>query len=289
MTEAERFNERGRALSDEGDVLGAIEAYRAAIAADDSWSVPWYNLGLLHKYEGQWGESLTCNLEAVMRQPGDGDAWWNLGIAATALGDWPRARTAWDECGIEIPAGHGPIDVNFGLVPIRLSPEGRAEVVWCDRICPARAIVRNVPLPESGYFFGDLLLHDGAPQGSRMRNGREVPVFNALVRLERSDFKTYLLDLPESSREQRAALSDVAFDRGSWAEDWSESVRFLCRSCSYGLPHTEHDAGLASSRPDLAVAVAARDADEVADLLAQWRDEAGYGGYAGVMLAGDDG
>jgi tetratricopeptide (TPR) repeat protein len=288
LTESERLNEKGRTLRDRGEVAAAIEAYRSSIAADGSWSVPWYNLGLLYKYEGAWAESLQCNQEAVNRNAGDGDAWWNLGIAATAVGDWSRARAAWKECGVQIPPGAGPITVSFGLVPIRLSPETRGEVVWCDRICPARAIVRNVPLPESDHFYGDVVLHDGAPEGSRMLHGQEVPVFNSLARLERSPFRTYILDLPESTRAQRASLTDVAFDRGTWAEDWSESVTFLCRSCSYGLPHAEHDAALASSRPGLAVAVAARDPDEVDDLLARWREAVGYDGYAGVTLAGDD-
>ena len=288
MTQAERLNEESRALSKRGDIPGAIEAYRASVAADATWSVPWYNLGLVYKYEGAWADSLASCQEAVSRDPGDGDAWWNLGIAATALGSWSRARAAWNECGIDIPPGDGPINVNFGLVPIRLSPETRGEVVWCDRICPARAIVRNVPLPESGFFYGDVMLHDGAPEGTRVLQGREVPVFNALARLERSSFQTYVLDVPTSTREQRAALSDLAFDRGSWAEDWSESVAFLCRSCSYGRPHSEHDAALASERPDLAVAVAARGEEEVESLLAEWRDRVNYEGYAGVSLAGPD-
>lgn len=287
MTEAGRLNEEGRALSDRGDVAAAAEAYRGAIAADGSWSVPWYNLGLVHKYEGDWAESLRCNQEAVRRNAEDGDAWWNLGIAATALADWSRARAAWQRCGIEIPDGAGPIAMKLGLVPIRLNPATRGEVVWCDRVCPARAVIRNVPLPESGFFYGDVLLHDGAPEGSRMLRGREVPVFNALARLERSPFRTYILDLPNSSPEQRAALGDVAFDRGSWAEDWSESVTFLCRSCSYGLPHAEHDSALAPSRPGRAVALAARDGNEIVEILAEWRTAVGYDGHAGFTLAED--
>jgi hypothetical protein len=288
VTRAERLNERGRKLSERGDAEGAIGAYRAAIEADDSWGVPWYNLGLLHKYRGEWERSAECNREAVRRDSTDEAAWWNLGIAGTALGDWREAREAWLRCGVGVPGGEGPPAMNLGLVPIRLDPDGRAEVVWCDRIDPARAVIRNIPLPESGHFYGDLMLHDGAPEGSRMLSGREVPVFNALARLERSVYRTFVLDLPQSSREQRALLCDLARDAGSSAEDWSESVRFLCRRCSHGLPHGEHDTDLKASRPTLAMAIAARDPETVAELIERWREQTGYDGYAGFTVAGDD-
>lgn len=285
MSEAEKRNEEGRCLADQGDQEEAVLAYRAAIEADPSWSVPWYNLGLLHKYRGEWRESARCNREAVDRDDSDEDAWWNLGIAATALGDWSQAREAWRRCGVDIPAGSGPVVMDLGLTPIRLDPGGRGEVVWCDRIGPARAVIRSVPLPESGHFYGDVLLHDGAPHGARILDGREVPVFDALERLSRSGYRTYILDLPGSTEVQRALLGDVADDRDSWAEDWSRSIRFLCRSCSEGVPHEAHDAELKENRPELAVAAAARDEAEVRDLIAAWRERTGYDGYAGFSLA----
>ncbi len=288
MNDPEEHNERGRQLQQSGDEEGAAAAYRSAAAAAPEWSVPWYNLALLFKYRGEWAEALAHGLEAVGRDSSDGAAWWNIGIAATAVEAWGHARTAWRECGVELPEGEGPIEANFGLVPIRLGPRTGGEVVWSERICPARAVVRNVPLPESGFFYGDVLLHDGAPTGSRMRNGQEVPVFDALERLERSAYATFVLDLPASTTEQRSAWSDVAYEYGSWAEDWSESIRFLCRSCSYGLPHEEHDSALASARPNLAVAVAAKSEQDVTTMLERWRERVGYDGYGGFMLAGDD-
>jgi hypothetical protein len=286
--EAERLNERGRELSNRGDAEGAISAYRSAAAADDSWSVFWYNLGLQYKYRGQWHDSVECNGEAVKRDESDGDAWWNLGIAATAIGDWPLAREAWRRCGITVPEGEGPIEANYGLVPIRLAPGTRGEVVWCDRIDPARAIIRNLPLPESGHLYGDLMLHDGAPNGTRTRRGgEEVPVFDALECLETSEFRTYILDVPGSSEAQRALLSEVAFDLGGAAEDWSQSVSFLCRRCSEGRPHERHDSELKADRPALAVAAAAKSEAAVRELIEAWRGRSGFSGYVGVSPAGD--
>lgn len=187
-----------------------------------------------------------------------------------------------------VPEGTGPIEANYGLTPIRLAPTTRGEVVWCDRIDPARAIIRNVPLPESGHLYGDLLLHDGAPNGTRMRNGEEIPVFDSLECLVRSEYGTYILDVPGSTEEQRALLSDVAFELNGAAEDWSQSVSFLCRSCSEGRPHERHDRELAGDRPALAVAAAAKTDDDVGQLIEAWRERSGYAGYAGFTRAGDD-
>jgi tetratricopeptide (TPR) repeat protein len=283
VTEAEELNERARELDRLGDVDAAVATYRAAISADPTWSVPWYNLGLLHKYRLEWSESARCNAEAARRDDSDEATWWNLGIAATALGDWPRAREAWTRCGINIPEGSGPIVANYGLTPIRLQPQTRGEVVWCERIDPARAIIRNIPLPESGHLFGDLLLHDGAPNGTRIRNGVEVPVFDALARIERSEYRTFILDVPGSSEEQRASIGEVAGELGMGGEDWSQSVSFLCRNCSVGSPHASHDSELRGERPDLAVAAAARNERELGRLIEAWRHHARYDGYVGTQ------
>src|SRR5690242_11621848 len=94
-TLANWLNERGRKLSDDGNKDWARRFYRFATYADPGWSVPWYNRGLQAKYQGEWQESLRCNQKAVQLDSTDQDAWWNLGIAATALRDWGEAARAW--------------------------------------------------------------------------------------------------------------------------------------------------------------------------------------------------
>ena len=89
---ASKHNDRANQLKDDGQFPAALEYYQKAIKADPIWSVPWYNLGLLHKYLHDWNESLRCNQKAVKLNPKDEGAWWNLGIAATALKDWAEAR-----------------------------------------------------------------------------------------------------------------------------------------------------------------------------------------------------
>jgi hypothetical protein len=234
-------NSKAIELEERGDISGAIAAYRRSIRWDRKWSVPWYNLGLLFKREHDWRESLEHNEKAIAINPSDEAAWWNLGIAATALGRWSRAREAWCACGIDVPDGDGPIEMELGPVPIRLNPDAEAEVVWCKRIDPARAIVWNVPLPESGHRCGDLVLHDGARNGSRVSGGVEVPVFDELVLLEPSSLGTFIVTIAGLTSVEAEQLVEGAAEHQLEIEDWSTQIQWLCRACSEGRVEHTHD------------------------------------------------
>jgi tetratricopeptide (TPR) repeat protein len=266
--EARRLNERGRELAAEGRVAEAEEAYRAAADIEPGWSVPWYNLGLMHKYRGNWEASLEFNQRASELSPSDRDSWWNVGIAATALGRWDVARNAWQCCSISVPPGDGPIEMDLGHVPVRLTENGASEVVWSRRIDPARAVLINIPLPNSGHRWGDLVLHDGAANGYRMLRGKKVPVFDELVCLQRSAFVTFIAELQADSSDLET-LSSIADDLGGAAEDWSTSTRMLCKDCSEGTPGHLHDADdAAPAHPSCGLA--ARDEAHAQAILNEW-------------------
>jgi hypothetical protein len=273
--EADELNERGRELARDGHQGEAEAAYRQAIARAPEWSVPVYNLGLLLKYQRRWAESLAANRRAVELAPEDEAAWWNLGIAATALGEWRAAREAWARCGLDVPAGDGAPRCEYGMVPIRLNADLDGEVVWADRIDPARAVLLSIPFAASGFRWGDIVLHDGAAVGHRIWRGTEVPVFNALDRLEPSPFSTYELELALASRDDFDALSDAAHQAGGAAEHWASTVRYLCRACSEGTVHRDHDSeGDAAALP---CAVAALTDDHLERIIEAWRRVAPQG------------
>lgn len=105
-------------------------------AADlEPWlSESWFNLALLHKFRHDWEQARAAGLRAVAlldRETGAPD-WWNVGIAATALQDWPLARRAWQAYGLRVPgvatASGEPVGMDLGSAAVRLSPEGEAEV-----------------------------------------------------------------------------------------------------------------------------------------------------------------
>jgi len=246
--EASRANERGNDAKEAKRLDEAEAEYLRARSLAPDFDAPWFNLGVLYKWQARWPEARSCVERALeLGTENRAGALWNLGIIATAQGDWAVARRAWTEYGIDVPEGEGPIQMALGLTPVRMKVDGH-EVVWCDRIDPARAVVRSIPIPESGRRFGDLLLHDGAPAGHRMLGGREVAVFDELALLAPSSVHTYAVTVLAPSR---AAMEKLlrAFSKASLpVEDWSDSVRLICEACSVGRPHA-HDAHDEAERP----------------------------------------
>lgn len=264
---AAQLNEQGRRLSDEGDVAGAESAYRAALTATPEWSIPAYNLGLLFKVAGRWEESLAFNQLAARLAPDDQASWWNLGIAATALGNWLEARRAWKACGMNPQAGDGPPDFGWGVTPVRLDPEGSGEVVWARRIDPARAQIDNIPLPTSRYGWRDIVLIDGAIDGERIVGGRAYPVFNALTRLSPSAYRTFVIELATIDPDAIASLDKCATDQGGASENWGTATRILCQECSRGAVH-QHTEGESAAHPHCGLA--ARDHAHASEIIEMW-------------------
>ena len=265
---AEQLNNVGMQLSAGGDISGAEASYRAAIAAAPEWSAPVYNLGLLYKYQGLWQESLIHNQRAAFLAPDDEASWWNLGIAATALGDWSEARRAWTACGIEVPPGDGPPEFDWGSTPIRLDPNGQPEVVWARRLDPARASIVSVPLPTSPFHWGDLVLTDGAEEGQRLVDGQVYSVFNVLELIEPSGFRTFVIELATTHPEALAALETCANDQGGAAEDWGSSTSILCADCSLGMPHEHEPETSTPAHPHWGLA--ARDLNHAKEIITAW-------------------
>lgn len=190
--------------------------------------------GCMPKWRRDWWASVEYNRTALDRltlEHREGEpAAWNLGIAATALREWPTARLAWSAFGISLPDGpdeQSPIEADFGQAPVRLNAEPRfageaplvldgrtwdTEVVWGRRLCPTRIRIENVPTPVSGHRFA----------------------------------------------------------AGGAAEDWTQSVQVLCRACSQGSPHSEHHHPADDAwSPSRALGLGG-DPDQVRLLLDQW-------------------
>ena len=241
-----------------GDTAGATAALEAITREFPEVSWAWFDLGLRHKWLRNWELSRDCNaraLELIEEKTESAEA-WNLGIAATALGDWATARRAWRAFGIDIDGEEqAPIRMNFGTAPIRLNPDPRfwegellvdgvrhaTEVVWARRLCPTRAEIESVPFPESGHRFGDVVLHDGDPVGERRHGDQVRGVFNEIALLERSPWTTLRTEVPAVDDEALGELSDLFSERGYAAECWTRNTQILCKACSEGAVGAQHD------------------------------------------------
>ena len=234
---------RAFTLIDDGRYEDADALLTRAADLEPWLSESWFNLALLHKFRHDWEQARSAGLRAVALLERDTQApdWWNVGIAATALQDWSLARRAWQAYGLPVPgAASGaeePLGMELGGAAVRLSPEGEAEVVWGRRLDPARIEVQNIPLPSSGRRWGEVVLHDGVPRGERAlttETGETAvyPVFDEIELWAPSAVPTWVVLIEAATEADRDALERLAADAGYAAEDWSSSVRLLCRSCS---------------------------------------------------------
>ncbi|GAB3332049.1 tetratricopeptide repeat protein [Marilutibacter aestuarii] len=256
---------------DRGALTEASRLFAALLDAEPDKRAYHYMRGLAHKYMRDWPLCLQHNLRAKALADDECEAeHWNAAIAATAMGDWAEARRLWTSCGIRVPEGDGPIDDDYGVAVSRLNPWHGGETVFIRRIDPVRGRLLNVPLPESGHRFGDIVLHDGAATGHRYDGEHKVPVFNEMARLVPSEFQTFVVFIRCGQRDDRDALLRATAPGIGYAEDWTESVRHYCLRCSYGTPH-RHDAVRDDDwRPDRNLGIAAQSRRAVEHLLAQW-------------------
>ena len=247
-----KLHKQAYAAFDSGELTQAAEYFAKLVkrCPDDR---AYHDMqGLTAKNRLDWHTALAADLRAIeCAEAFDEAAHWNAAIAATALHDWHTARRMWAACGIPIPEGEGEIRADFGIAAIRLNPWADGETVYACRIDPVRARIINVPLPESGWRFGDIALHDGAPTGTRDDGqGGEVHVFNAFECWRPSETPTHTAFVRCPAAADAHALTELLEQHGWTAEDWTHSLHYLCLRCSYGIPHEHTDAAPSVEQAD---------------------------------------
>ncbi|MGN6152504.1 MAG: hypothetical protein ACTHOH_10930 [Lysobacteraceae bacterium] len=233
-----RLAGRARAAFDAGDLPAArtdvetLLAHDAANAALHDW------IALIAKYQRDWIASHRHALRALALHddPADGvAALWNAAIAATALGDREDARRHWSACGIEMPEGDAAIERHFGVAAVRLEAWGRGEIVFARRLDPVRASLIDVPSPQSGHRYGDVVLHDAMPAGERRFHQSRVPVYNALQRLQASEFRTFAVSVRCADRAAIEALSELRVPGIASIDDWTDATEPSCMHGRLGV------------------------------------------------------
>lgn len=199
----------------------ACTLYAESALRDSEWAEPLVALALNLRDRGDYAAMRGACEAALTRDPQHSFALWNLGLAATALEDWRRAREAWRRYGLEVAEGDTPVHGFFGIAALRLhGPGDHHEDVWVRRICPVRAVIENVPYPESGYRYGDIVLLDGVPEGEVLRDRHPVPVFNVLGTLAPAAHGTFECAVDLLDPEAWSDLKDLAESRALAVETW---------------------------------------------------------------------
>ena len=91
---AERHLRHGGALHAAGQVVGAANAYQAALALDRTLVAAWFNLGAVLVGTGQLPDAARCYEEATAADPRHAKAWCNLGVVRRRLGALEQAAEA---------------------------------------------------------------------------------------------------------------------------------------------------------------------------------------------------
>jgi tetratricopeptide (TPR) repeat protein len=255
----------------------------------------WFDAALANKFLRNWPKAYELSRQAVLRagEPAGNPAWWNLGIAATMVGDWATAREAWTRYGVRLAPGEGEIEDGFGTALVRLGRADRvaagraaladseadaadaadatdatdsAEVVWVRRICPTRARVLSVPYGDRR--FGEIVVHDGAPTGERRLGDHTYPVFDELALWQPSELATWRAQVTAPAPEDMTALTDAFHDQGLAMEP-VDSLRQHCADCGHGsiYTHDTHDTVLTGARD---VLMAAPDEQTATTILQAW-------------------
>ncbi|QZA80911.1 hypothetical protein [Deefgea piscis] len=262
---------------EEHDEALAEQHFLAALAIDEQDAVTNYDLALLYKYQSRWAESLRYNRRTTELNPEDEAAWWNMGIAATAMADWETAAKAWAFFGVTLPlnaAENAAPDLKLGLIPVRITQGDQVELLWANRLDPARAQIVSVPMPDCGVRYQDIVLIDGAPRGTRELNGKDVPVFDWLEFWQRANYSTYVLEANVPSALEANTLDEMIAESDMALEDWGSNVQMLCKACSEGTPHEHHDTASEATvawQPERQFGVAALNDQALADVLDAWQ------------------
>jgi hypothetical protein len=274
---------------DAQDYAGAgpllVEAAEAS-DGEDAYRL-WFDAALAYKFLREWPRAFELGrIAAGMAERGVQDpAFWNLGIAATVLHEWDVARDAWLGYGIALKSIEGEVREDFGMTPIRLDPDGRAEVVWAQRICPTRAVIRSVPV-HAHRRFGDVILHDGAPNGQRIVGERTYSVFDEIAVWWPSDLPTWtvVVDADEAGAHELVEL----FARHELGAEPAGSVKMLCACCSTG--DVEQNEATAHTADGQVFYLAAPE-ETMFSLLHVWQnsDETGRAYRDVTLLVGPDG
>lgn len=166
---------------------------------------------------------------------------------------------------------------------VRLDPNGTGEVVWGERVDPARLRILSVPLPESKHRFRDIVLNDGASNGEREWNGSVVPVFDELQLWQESQYSTFRvsLNVPDEAAQDR--LIEICKERSLGIEDWG-TITIICAECSRGNPGP-HDCKATDENSRRSFAFAAQFESEVRSILDLWVSEISDASYEGIEIA----
>ncbi len=223
--EAEVYHQRG-------DVYNAVKLCKRIIKRLPDWYPPYALLGLVYKYRHDWKAALHYNKKAVSLDASDRMAWWNVGIAATALKKIRLARSVWQKFGFS--------DADQRMLPALKSarvPWGdQFDMIWVRPIDPVRGVIDNIPAPGTDRRFCDIVLLDGVVAGYNVAQQRRIPVYEELGLYKRSLYHTYSCWIAPAAPDDVERLAELCSAADLGFENWSNAAWVLAPQMKRNLP-----------------------------------------------------
>jgi len=258
--------EQARDYDLKGDTYNAVKLYKRIAKMAPEWAPPFVCLGVIYKLRGEWKPALHYTKRAIAIDSTLQSAWWDMGIAATALKKWRLSRNVWSKFGFaKHPAGDLP------LVAVRLKYGGHFEILWATRLDPARCTIQNIPHPDSERRFRDIVLLDGLVSGYNIIRKKRYPVFDELGLFKRSAFHTFSCVLEAATPSDIQHLEQLCRQADLGFEVWSNASRQQYLQPSQSLPEYYQNPEIIKEQPAATqVAFAARREKQVVQILKTW-------------------
>ncbi len=253
------------AYEEAGDHYHAIKVWKLLLKHFPEDGDAFLRLGRIYKERKEWKPALHYLKKGLSLVPEDQNAWWDVGIASTALGKKKLARIIWNKFGWN--AEH---PLTGGLISIRSQWRDGYELLWGRRMSPALAIIGSVPWPDSDLRFRDQVLVDGRPSGWQVVDRKKYPVFDEIGLFRRSDYMTWSCRLSSGEVDHLDLLERLCRESGMGFENWTNTSWQRHAEREGVLPEYYHHGQEDSNPSPVIVALAARSEDEVQQTLTAW-------------------
>jgi len=249
-----------------GDIYNAVKLYKKIGKVCPQWFPPFERLGLLYKYRQDWKAALYYSKKTVALNPSNQNAWWDLGIAATAMKRWRIAKSVWSKFGMpnKKPAPSGKASV-------RLSVGEKFEIVEVDLLDPARARITSIPFPGADRRYNDVVLYDRVVSGYYRSKEVKIPVYEELGLLKRSVYQTASCWLHNAGEQDVLKLEQLCHQYRLGFEVWSNAQLNSATAGSKKIPEYQHIEDLNPSGEEAVwVALAAKSPRQLRAVLDSW-------------------
>jgi tetratricopeptide (TPR) repeat protein len=257
--------ETARRYDEGGDLYHAVKLYKKTIRLNPEFSTAYRHLGMIYAGRKEWKPAFHYWKKAVSLDTDDRDAWWQMGLAATALKKLRIAQSIWSKFGLENPDFNQPLG-------LRLKHADGFEILWMQPLDAARCRILSIPHPGSDLRFRQMMLYDRrGEKGFNVVKNHRIPVFDAVDRLKGSPYQTFSCLLHTSETAAIDRLERLCHDAGLGFEVWSNASRSLTFNQASTFPEYYNDILPKSNNGATLVAMAALHPAEVERVLNNWQ------------------